>query len=178
MANDSSNYPGFELQQRLFSHYAAAMKQAGERINDAWGKIAKGQYGYGDLVADLGKGVAAQYQYLEELARLGARDDHRAAWARLSWPRGSVSVPSATVDLLRPIDGILEPHTTLTALGGAGGRQDLPLSWTAVADGNRLRVAVAEGTPRPAAPCSYIGFIATQEARHTPEVVVLLDVRD
>ena len=37
---ERSNYPGFELQQRVFSHYAAGLKQLSERMNEAWGKFS------------------------------------------------------------------------------------------------------------------------------------------
>lgn len=177
MADEGSNYPGFELQQRIFSHYGAALKQVSERMNEAWGKLSKGQYGWSDWLADLSRGAASQVQFLEELARLSSRDDHRPAWARLSWNRATMGVPSATVDLLRPVTGVLET-SSLTPMGVGTGGGNLRLAITPVIDGNRLRIAVAEGTEKPASPCTYIGFVATQEARHTPEVIVLLDVRD
>jgi hypothetical protein len=172
---ERSNFPGFELQQRLFTHYAAGMKQVSERLNEAWGKFSQGQYGVGELVTDLSRGATSQYEFVQELMRLTQRDDHRPVLARLRWTTATIGTPSETIDLLRPIGGVLEAGVLKPMAGGAG-QPDLKMTLDPVLDGNRLRIAVTDGSKKPAVSCTYIGFVSTQEARHTPEVIVLLEV--
>ncbi|MEY2930761.1 MAG: hypothetical protein RL033_1510 [Pseudomonadota bacterium] len=172
---ERSNYPGFELQQRLFTHYAGGLRQVSERMNEAWGKLAQGQYGVGEWVTDLSRSATDQYEFVQELMRLTQRDDHRPVWARLRWSGSTIGTPSETVDLIRPIPGVLEAGVLKPMAGGAG-QPDLKLTLDPVLDGNRLRVAIADGSKKPAVSCTYIGFVSTQEARHTPEVIVLLEV--
>jgi hypothetical protein len=174
---ERSNFPGFELQQRVFTHYAAGLKQLSERMNEAWGKFSQGQYGIGEWVTDLSRSAQAQYDFVQELVRLTQRDDHRPVWARLRWTGSTIGTPSETIDLIRPIAGVLEAGVLKPMAGGAS-QPDLKLTLDPVLDGNRLRIAVVDGTAKPTVPCTYIGFVSTQEARHTPEVVVLLEVRD
>jgi hypothetical protein len=172
---ERSNFPGFELQQRVFTHYAAGLKQMSERMNEAWGKLSQGQYGMGDWVNDLRRGATSQYEFTQELLRLTQRDDHRPVWARLRWTSSTIGTPTETIDLIRPIPGVLEAGVLKPMAGGAN-QPDLKLTLDPVIDGNRLRIAITEGSKKPTVPCTYIGFVSTQEARHTPEVIVLLEV--
>jgi hypothetical protein len=174
---ERSNFPGFELQQRLFTHYATGLRQMGERMNEAWGKFSQGQYGVGEWVNDLSRSATSQYEFVQELVRLTQRDDHRPVWARLRWTSSTFGTPNDTIDLIRPISGVLEAGVLKPMAGGAS-QAELKMTLDPVLDGNRLRIAVADGTQKPTVSCTYIGFVSTQEARHTPEVIVLLEVRD